>query len=371
MADKTVVISINGSWNILNFRLGLVRGLQAAGYRVVAIAPRDEYSDRLAEFGIEYFPIEMDPRGTSVLRDLRLFVDYYRLLGKLRPAAFLGYTIKPNVFGSLAARLRGTPTINNIAGLGETFLASGLINRLVRGLYRLALDRATVIFFQNPDDRALFVEKEIVRAERTRLLPGSGVDLSRFQPSARTVSAEQGVTFLFVGRLLHSKGVADLVEAARIVKSRYPNTRVQLLGLIQEGRGAITLETLREWERSGAIEFPGGADDVRPFLTAADCVVLPTFYPEGTPRSLLEAAAAGLPLIASNVPGCREIVEDGANGFLVPPRDPAALAERMTALLELPADARAAMGRRSREKAEQEFDERIVVTRYLEALQEI
>lgn len=367
---KTIVISINGSWNILNFRLGLVRGLQAAGYRVVAIAPRDDYSDRLAEVGIDFLPIAMDPRGTSVWRDLRLLVDYYRLLGKVRPAAFLGYTVKPNVYGSLAARLRGTPAINNIAGLGETFLQNGLINRIVRGLYRLALDRSALILFQNPDDRALFVEKGIVRAERTGLLPGSGVDLGRFKPSVHEIGAGRA-TFLFVGRLLQAKGIADLVAAALMVKTRYPEARFQLLGLLQQGKGAIELETIRGWERDGAIEFLGGADDVRPFLADADCVVLPTFYPEGTPRSLLEAAAMGLPLIASNVPGCREIVEDGVNGFLVPPRDPAALADRLTAFLELSPDARAAMARRSREKAEREFDERIVVARYLDALRGI
>ena len=367
-AGKTVILSINASWNILNFRLGLVRGLQEAGYQVVALAPADAYTQQLADHGIGYLPIAMEPRGTSILADIALFWRYWRTLRRVRPAAFLGYTIKPNIYGSLAAHLVGVPTINNIAGLGETFLDRRPVNRLVRFLYRVALSRARVIFFQNPDDRALFVDNGIVDAARSRLLPGSGIDLSRFTPPSAPRDEAEGISFLLVARLLEAKGIADYAAAARIVRQQYPSACFRLLGILQSGKGALARETIAGWEADGTIEFLGSSDDVRPFLAGSDCVVLPTYYPEGTPRSLLEAAAMGRPLIASDVPGCREIVRDGDNGFQVPPRDPETLAATMLRFIAMSPAERAAMGARSREIAEREYDEQIVVRRYLEAL---
>lgn len=369
MTHKRIVLAINASWNIINFRLGLIRGLQAAGYEVIALAPADRFSPALAEHGITFIPIELDARGTSVLADLDLLRRYRKVLREIRPNAFLAYTIKPNIYGSIAARMLGIPVINNIAGLGDTFIGETCLNRLVRGLYRLALARSPVIFFQNPDDRALFYTRKIVREAQTRLLPGSGVDLDRFAPPAAANQQAEGVTFLMVARLLRAKGVADFVEAGRMVRTKHPNTQFKLLGLIQDGKDAIPPADIDRWVDEGAIAFLGGADDVRSFIAASDCVVLPTYYPEGTPRSLLEAAAMGRPLIASDMPGCREIVKDGRNGFLFPARDVRALAERMTTIVEMSWVERAAMGAESRRKAEAEFDERIVIERYCEALE--
>ncbi|WP_244552428.1 glycosyltransferase family 4 protein [Allosphingosinicella indica] len=368
MANKRIVLAINASWNIINFRLGLVRGLQAAGYEVIALAPPDRFSPALADHGITFIPIDLDPRGTSVTADLDLLRRYRKVLREVRPAAFLAYTIKPNIYGSIAARMLDIPVINNIAGLGDTFIGNTWLNRLVRGLYRLALSRSPVIFFQNPDDRALFLSRKIVRDAQTRLLPGSGVDLDRFSPPAATGRQDGAVTFLMVARLLRSKGVADFVEAGRMVRTKHPHTQFQLLGLVQDGKDAIPRAEIDHWVNEGAITFLGGADDVRPFIAAADCIVLPTYYPEGTPRSLLEAAAMGRPLIASDMPGCREIVEDGRNGFRFPARDVCALAERMTTIAEMSSVERAAMGAKSRRKVETQFDERIVIERYREAL---
>jgi glycosyltransferase involved in cell wall biosynthesis len=369
MGKKRIAIAINTSWNILNFRAGLIRALVAEGYDVLALAPPDAYSSRLVELGCRYIPVAMDNKGTSPHRDLLLLSRFWRILKRERVDVYLGYTIKPNIYGSLAAHALGIPVINNVAGLGTAFIRESWLTLLVKAMYRAAFRRSRLVFFQNNDDRSLFLDNNIVRPDRTALLPGSGIDLNRYQvvPPNRP-AGDEAFRFLLVARLLWDKGVGEFVEAARIVSQRRPTVRFQLLGFLDvENRTAVSRATVDGWVAEGVVEYLGTTDDVRPYLAAADCVVLPS-YREGTPRTLLEAAAMGKPLIATDVPGCREVVEHGRNGFLCPVRDPAGLAEQMMRMLDLPSAMLAQMGRESREKAEQEFDEQIVIHRYLEAL---
>ena len=370
MKSKTIAIAINSSWNIYNFRSGLVRALVAKGYDVVAIAPEDAHSERLAELGCRFTPVRMSARGTSPVEDARLLIEYRRILRRERPSAFLGYTIKPNVYGSLAAHSLKIPVINNIAGLGVTFLKHGLFQRFVRMLYRTALRRSRTVFFQNPDDRSLFLKAGLVRERQTRLLPGSGVDLARFVPAERKRGSSEPFVFLLVSRLLRSKGIAEYAAAAAIVRQRFPNVEFRIAGILEPGhRDAIAEHEVRRWEAERAIVYLGALDDVRPALAGADAMVLPTFYPEGTPRSLLEAAAMGKPIITTDVPGCREVVDEGVNGFLCRPKSAESLAEAMLRLLELDEEQLRSMALASRHKAETQFDEQIVISRYLDALQ--
>ncbi len=370
MQSNTIAIAINASWNIYNFRSGLVRALVEAGYDVLAIAPADAYSDRLSELGCRFVPIRMSARGTSPVEDARLFLDYRRILKEQRPAVFLGYTIKPNVYGSLAAHSLGIPVINNIAGLGVTFLKSGLFQKFIRTLYRTALRRSHTIFFQNPDDRELFVGAGLVRRAKTELLPGSGIDLDRFAPAARSRTSTQPFVFLLVSRLLRSKGILEYVAAAKIVREQFPDAKFRIAGIFESGhKEAIEEHEIRRWAEEGVIDYLGALDDVRPAIAGADAVVLPTFYPEGTPRALLEAAAMGKPLLTTNVPGCREVLDDGFNGYLCEPRDAQSLADAMLRMLRLAAEELQAMGEASRRKAEAEFDERIVIARYTRAVE--
>jgi glycosyltransferase involved in cell wall biosynthesis len=363
---KTIIVSVNTSWNIVNFRRNLIVRLQHEGYDVVALAPRDAHSDALVAMGVRYFPIDIDSKGLSPVRDLKLAAHYYRILKRLRPVAFLGWTIKPNVYGSLAAHALGIPVVNNISGLGTAFIKVGLLTRIVRMLYRTALARSATVFFQNRHDRDLFVAQRLVRAPRTALLPGSGIDLSQFVPDAASEAATP--VFLMVARLLRDKGVVEFAEAARIVRQTQPGVRFQLLGFLDvQNRTAISRDTVEGWERAGILDYLGEADDVRPYLARATAVVLPS-YREGMPRSLLEAAAMGRPLIATDVAGCTEIARASENAFLCAPRDARSLADAMFALLDLDAPARAAMGRRSREIAEREFDVSVVEARYLDAI---
>ncbi|MER9171496.1 hypothetical protein NKI12_30065 [Mesorhizobium australicum] len=216
---RKIVISINTSWNVVNFRKGLIEALRRRGYDVVIVAPRDEYSSLIPGMGCRHVDIEIDNSGTSPFRDLALLWRYWLILRREKPLAFVGFTIKPNVFGSMAANLNGIPVINNISGLGTVFVQGGLLQGIAKALYRLALARSKVVFFQNGDDRMLFVGARIVRKERTAMLPGSGVDLARFSPSPRQRAPSDAVVFLLVARLLWDKGVGEFIEAARLAPS--------------------------------------------------------------------------------------------------------------------------------------------------------
>jgi len=364
--SKTIVLSANSDWNIANFRVGLIKALRGAGYEPVVIAPRDPAADqRMRELDVERIAVRMDRSGLNPVADLRLLGDYRKLLKRLRPKAYLGYTIKPNIYGSYAAGALGIPAIPNVSGLGTAFIRNGPLQHLVTSLYRLGFRQAPVVFFQNHEDRDLFTRRHIIRPAQGQVLSGSGVDLGRFQS---TPLASGAPVFLFVGRLLRDKGVVEFVEAARSLRITMPDARFQLLGPIDEGnRTAISRPEVDSWIAQGAIEYLGTTDDVRPAMTAATAVVLPS-YREGLPRSLLEAGAMARPLIATDVPGCREVVEHGANGYLCAVRDSASLAAAMRQMAELPEAERLAMGQAARRKVQDGFGEERVIRAYLHVL---
>ena len=366
MTPRTIVLSANSDWNIANFRQGLVRALRSAGYEPVVIAPQDPGADqRIHALGVERIRIAIDRAGLNPLADFRLILRYRALLKRLRPAAYLGYTIKPNIYGSLAAASLGIPALPNVSGLGTAFIRGGPLQALVSLLYRVGFARAPVVFFQNDEDRSLFVSRSIVRPDQARVVPGSGVDLDRFAPMPLP---EGPPAFLFIGRLLRDKGVAEFVEAARLLRAEYPDARFRLLGGLDEGnRTGIRQPELNSWLAEGIVEHLGTTDDVRPHIAAATAVVLPS-YREGLPRSLLEAAAMERPLIASDVPGCRDVVDDGINGFLCSVRDAGSLAEAMRQLLQLPRPQQLAMGKAGRRRVQERFSEAAVVRAYLDVL---
>ena len=368
MRRKVIVLSVNASWNVVNFRMDLIAALQRQGYRVVALAPEDEYSARLSSFGVDFHPLRIDKQGISPARDLRLAAEYGKALRRIRPDVFLGYTIKPNIYGSLAAHSLGIPVINNVSGLGTAFIRRGPLTHIVTMLYRLAFRRSGTIFFQNRDDRDLFVGDKIVRADQAQLLPGSGIDLGHFQPEEHR-SARDSFAFLFIGRLLWDKGIGEYVEAARLVRARHPDTSFRMLGFVDApNRSAVARAQVDAWTAEGTVDYLGASEDVRPHIAAADCIVLPS-YREGLPRALLEGAAMAKPLIATDVPGCRDVVEHGANGLLCTVRDPLSLADAMIEMLESSDDRRRAMGARGRALAEQGFDRQVVIDRYLAAIE--
>ena len=374
-----IAVTANSCWNIVNFRSGLIDSLENAGYRVAALAPEDAHAPKLLQRGIALETLRIDSKGQSPRRDLLLLWQYRRALRRIRPAAMLSFTMKPNVYGSLAAASLGIPVINNVSGLGTAFIAGGAIERIVTALMRHAMRRSSTVFFQNSDDLSLFVERRIVSPVQAQLINGSGIDLDRFAPVVRTPEADStpevdstseaiGPIFLQVGRLLRDKGVREFVEAARIVRATLPAARFRLLGpLGAANRTAVPDDEVDAWVASGLIDYRGEKDDVRADLAAADCVVLAS-YREGLPRSLIEAAAMGRPAIATDVPGCRAAVDDGVTGYLCAPRSGTALAEAMLRFAALDQEARNRMGVAARAKAVREFDQKLVAAAYLDAL---
>jgi glycosyltransferase involved in cell wall biosynthesis len=361
--QPSIVISANRLWNLVNFRGGLIRALAAAGVEVVLAAPRDVLPP---DFPGELQELPMDRSGMNPFADSVLTFRYARLLRAIRPRAMLSFTIKPNIYGALAARMTGVPSIANVSGLGTAFIRGGLFSRFVSALYRLAFAGSHAVFFQNPDDLDLFLSRGIVARNKARLLPGSGINLERFEPAKPLES--RAPIFLFIGRLLADKGVREFVEAARLTRKQFPAARFQLLGgLDPENRTAIAQDELNRWVVDGDVEYLGPADDVRPFISKASAIVLPS-YREGLPRSLLEGAAMARPLIATDVPGCREIVKDGVTGLLCQVRSGASLAEAMARFAAMGVDRRQALGEAARRMVEAEYDERIVIDAYLEVL---
>jgi glycosyltransferase involved in cell wall biosynthesis len=367
-----VAIVINTSWNIWNFRRNLVRALQQAGHEVLAMAPPDAYSQRLeTELGCRYVPIPMDNKGTNPVKDAQLTKRFYDAYRRERPDVILHYTIKPNIYGTLAARLAGIPCANNVSGLGTAFIVQNLVSRIVLGLYRFAFRFPKRVFFQNDDDRQLFLQHRLVRPEITDLLPGSGIDVDKFRPDPAAPLRHEPFTFLMIARVLYEKGVQEYFEAARQVRAAVPGTRIQLLGGIDESGGVgVKRVVFDEWMQAGHVEYLGTSDDVPSHIRQADCVVLPS-YREGTPKTLLEAAALGKPLVTTDVPGCRETVVDGQNGYLCQVRSADDLAAKMLQVLRLPDAELGRMGRASRELAETKFDERLVLDKYLRTVAEI
>lgn len=361
-----IVICINAAWNIYNFRASLIRALQQDGFEVIAVAPSDAFVERLRSLQCAYYPMKMDNKGTSPLADAILFIRMLVILARLRPSAYLGWTIKPNIYGTLAARILRIPALNNVSGLGTTFIKQGWITRVVTQLYRAAFAGSAQIFFQNEDDRTAFISRGIVRAARTTVIPGSGVDIVHFAPHQRTARA--GCIFLLVARMLRDKGVMEFVEAARLVRKSNPEACFKLVGMLDVvNRTAIARSDIEGWVSEGVVEYVGALDDVRQAIADSDCVVLPS-YREGAPRSLIEAAAMGRATIATDVPGCRHVVEDGKTGLLCRVRDVGDLADAMRQMLTKGEEGRDAMGRVGRAMVEARFDDRIVIERYREAL---
>jgi len=364
-----IAIVLNTSWNIYNFRKGLVNALLREGHKVVAIAPRDEYTEKLVAMGCNYVEVKMDSRGANPIKDLALTIELYKIYQKVKPDVILQYTIKPNIYGTFAATALNIPVINNVCGLGTAFLNKNLVSRIVLGMYKLAFRFPKLVFFQNDDDKEFFLKSKIIRDTQTDVLPGSGIDLRRFVPVNK--SNNTPFTFLLISRLIHDKGIIEYIEAIKILKSKGVDAKFQLLGQLdtKHARG-ISEELVNQWIDQDVVEYLGSTDDVRNYINNSDCVVLPS-YREGTPKSLLEAASSAKPIVATNVAGCNNVVDDDINGFLCKSKDVKDLADKMGRMLRLSTATLKTMGEASRKIAVDRFNENIVIDKYLSSITKV
>jgi glycosyltransferase involved in cell wall biosynthesis len=371
---RVVVI---GGWapSLIKFRGPLLAAMVARGHEVTAMAPEAGSGDadipgQLAALGVRFEPIELERAGIDPVADARAIRGLVRRLRAVRPDLVLGYTIKPVIYGSLAARLAGVPNrAAMITGMGSALASARTVKQravatIARALYRVGLAQCQVVIFQNTDDRdELAGFGALPRHARVAVVRGSGVDLAYYAPQPLPSGAP---VFVFLGRLLRDKGIAEYVAAARSVRARYPAATFRIAGWLDPNPESLTLRELEAVVADGTVEYLGATDDVRPHLAAAHALVLPS-YREGTPRSVLEAMSMNRAVITTDAPGCRDTVIDGESGLIVPVRDTAALAAAMTRLIAAPALlARLAAGGRAR--AVELYDARAVATSVLAAL---
>lgn len=358
-----ILVLANFIAGLHSFRKEVMKAIVDAGYQLYISVPDADsgLAKNFEEFGCHLIKTEFNRRGMNPFADFKLMMAYRRMIKQLKPLAVLSYTIKPNVYGGIACRLTGTPLIANVTGLGDAIENGGWLQKLTVSLYKFGIGKAAQVFFQNETNRNFCIQHKIANYNAI-VLPGSGVSLTHhcFQEYA----PDGVIKFLFIARLLKDKGTEEYFETAKAIKTKYPQTEFQILGW-KEGPYQQQMEEL---VKDGFINYLGTTSDIRPFLTNVHCTIMPSYH-EGMSNVNLESAANGRPVITTNVPGCRETVDEGKTGYLVEAKSAEALIKGVERFLALPYSQKATMGQMAREKVEREFDRNIVIKAYLNAIE--
>lgn len=366
-----IAIVANSSWNVYNFRLNLLKKFKAERLDVVIIAPVDEYIAHLNKDHCDrHIPLKsLSRKSTNPTKDITLIWELYQILTKEKPDVVINYTIKPNIFGNIAAKLAKVKSICVVTGLGYTFLKEGLIRTIANSLYKASFLFADKVIFENQDDKQLFIDKRLVKATKALSVKGCGINTQHYKPEPAPQNTH--LTFTFIGRLLYDKGIVEYVNAAKIVKKRYPETKFQVIGELDiENPSTISREQLVEWIDKEYIRYLGTTSDVRQFIKTSDVITLPS-YREGLPKVVLEGMAMAKPIITTLTAGCRETVDHGKNGLLVPVKDPEALANAMLTMIEISPEERQNMGLLSRKMAVNTFDDEHITNFYLTVIDHV
>ena len=365
---KTILICSNYAWTIVNFRLSLINEFKKNGYRVEVITQYDGHESSLEKLVDKIHPLYISRKGLNPIVDFITFLNLLCCFIKVKPSIYLPFTIKPVIYGSLVAKILNIHTIATITGLGTAFIRNTWVTKLVKKLYLFSLKSVAVVFFQNTSDRNMFIGQSLLKSDQAYLIPGSGIDTSKFSVYKTSGQVSNQVIFILIARLLWDKGIGEYVSAARKIKIHYPEFKFQLLGpLGVENRTSISKGDVEKWHAEGVIEYLGEARDVRPFISNASCVALPS-YREGLSRVLLEASAMSKPIIATDVPGCREVVDDKVTGFLCKVKNVDDLAEKMVSFISLSNAEKIEMGAKGREKVALEFSIEKVCRKYLKMI---
>ncbi len=356
-----IALVANSTWNIYNFRLNVIDKLLAEGHDVVVIAPIDEYVEYKEDYPqIQHVNLRtLDRDSTNPIKDLILIVELIRKYKKLKPDLIMHYTNKPNIFGGIAARIAGIPSIAMVTGLGYAFIHQGWIRDVTTKLYKFIAGFHKKFIFENIEDRELFDKLGITKGNQGVSIKGCGVNTTYYQPYPNgKMTPGDEVTFTFIGRLLYDKGIGEYVKAAKIIKEKYPKVNFWIVGeLDPDNPATVDKEDLVEWTANDIVKYHGFQKDVRPFIAKSDCIVLPS-YREAIPRTITEGMAMGKPVITTDTAGCREAVDIGQNGYLAEARSTSSLRKVLEQFINLTAEARHLMGVKGREKALKEFDDR-------------
>ena len=367
ISSKRLLIVANSAWYIYNFRMSLIKALHQQGYEIYVLTPIDDYINFLNDNDyIHYLPLKhLTRKRLNIVKEALLIKELLGHYRSIQPDVVLHYTIKANLYGSMVASWLRIKSIVVIPGLGYTFTQSSKLKPLIKSLYRRILPYNEVVIFENHSDAKNFVAQGIISSEKAVVFKGCGVDTLHFSPMKARAKKEDRI-FLFMGRLIREKGIEEFVSAARLVHKTYPDVQFWVIGHIDEDNpSAIPNDTFLSWIAPDYMHYKGFKDDVREIIREVDCVVLPSYYPEGIPRVLQEAMSMEKAIITADTDGCREALTDRVNGYLCAPRDPNSLAAAMVKLLQLSETDLEIMGKAGRVKAIAEFDESITIKEYL------
>jgi glycosyltransferase involved in cell wall biosynthesis len=369
VSNKTIAFVSNNAWSVYNFRLDVIRWLLRNGNKVFVLSPHDDYASRLESEGCLFVRVDFSNKSENPFSDIAFYRQLCSLYRQLRPDFIFHYVAKPNIYGSMAAYKNRIPSVAVITGLGYAFARRDLLFYIIRMLYRRGLKNAKEIWFLNNEDANVFVAEKMVDISRTRILPGEGVNTEHFSPVPRNAPL-QCFRFVMCTRLLKSKGIGIYADAARLLRNRnHKDVSFSLVGFFEKNHpDSVSSDDLSRWQQEGLIEWTGFADDVRPFLAEAHCLVFPSFYNEGVPRCLLEAGSMEMPAITSMNRGCREVVVDGVNGFLSKINDPFDLADKMEKMMRLSEADRRVMGSNGRKMVLEKFDVAKIIQVYANTL---
>ena len=368
---KKIAVIENGLFSTYTMREGLMQRLLKEGYDVTILTHTNSFVSQVEKTGLHVMNIGSG--NLNPWKVLKYIFNLYSALKKIQPDICLTFSIRPAIWGNFITRDLNIPTITNITGVGPLFTSKNLAYRIARSIYRHALQKTRKVFFQNFDDMNLFLQKKFVRKEIAERVPGSGVDYQKFSPITNAKTDEENFIFLFIGRLIKDKGIFEFVEAARVIRKKFPNIIFNVIGPFWHQNlksNTITKSDLQSWIVEGIIDYQGEKKDIRKFIAEADCIVLPS-YREGTSNILLEAASMEKPIITTKTTGCKETVEDEVTGFLCKVKDAEDLADKMEKMYLLSEEDRKTMGRKGRQKIIKEFDKQIVINAYLKAIHEI
>lgn len=366
MKNKSVLVLANSLVGLFSFRIELLQRLADMGYKVVVSAPvHEDFGDRLIAMGVDFIPTDIDRRGVNPVKDLSLILKYRSIIKDVKPDAVLSYTIKPNIYGGIAAAFCGIPQIANITGLGSAVENPGFLQKITTGLYRISFRKTKVVFFQNQANKHFFENLQLDNSKHL-LIPGSGVNLTHHQ-SQPYPQDDSNLNFLFISRVMKEKGIEEVFKAAEYLKGKNIKAVFHIVGACEEDY----VDKIKDYSERGLIVYHGLQKDVRPFIKDAHCLIHPSYYPEGMSNVVLEACAAGRLVLTTDRSGCREPIDDGRTGFLFPERDTGAMLKQIDKFVSMSNAEREEMGKRARSKVEREFDRNIIINAYIEELDKI